>query len=387
MVKSFLQIYILSLLITATLLADQPTAKIRGLWVVRHNLKKAESIDSVLTFASAYRFTDLFVQVRGRGDAYYHSNFEPLAEGVDSLFDPLKHLLNKAQDYNFRIHAWVNVFYLWSSHELPKSPLHLVNQKPEWIVYPVNYDFQEQDSLLSSRRNEEGLYLSPMIEEVQKHILKVVDDILSQYKVDGLHLDYIRFPGFDFDFNPVARENFKDRYILDPLEFRGDATRFVDNFGRTGYDLFFSRWSQFLRNGLSGFVKKLSQQMRSKYPKMIISAAVKPDLGKAHWQYYQEWDRWLKEGWLDWAVPMNYAADKYTFLMRTEKLLNIGNDKNMLMGISLYNQPADSAMYKTQVIENLDVAGYVLFSYDQIVKDKKLQRMYSKRILTREAKP
>lgn len=387
MVNRILRIAVVTLWVSGTILAGQPEGKIRGLWVVRHNLKKAESIDSVLAFAEHYRFTDLFVQVRGRGDAYYHSNFEPLAEGVDSLFDPLKYLLNKTQGYNFRIHAWINVFYLWSSHELPKSPQHLVNQKPEWIVYPVNYDPEIPDSNLAGRRSEEGLYLSPMIPGVQEHIIAVVEDILSQYEVDGLHLDYIRYPGFDFDFNPVARADFKQKFILDPLDFRKDAAVFVSNFGETGYDIFFSRWSQFLRDGLSDFVDSLSVHVREKHPGIIISAAVKPDLGKAHWQYYQEWDRWLKEGWLDWAVPMNYAADKRTFLLRTEKLLNIGNDKNLLMGISLYNQAADSAMYKTRVIENLDIAGYVFFSYDQIVKDKKLQRMYSKKILTREARP
>jgi len=387
MVNRILRIAIVTFWISGTILANQPEGKVRGLWVVRHNLKTAQSIDSVLTFASAYRFSDLFVQVRGRGDAYYHSNFEPLAEGVDSLFDPLEYLLDKAKDYNFHIHAWVNVFYLWSSPELPKSPQHLLNQKPEWVVYPVNYDPEIADSSLAGRRSEEGLYLSPMIPGVQEHTIAVVEDILSQYDVDGLHLDYIRYPGFDFDFNPVARADFKQKFILDPLDFRKDAALFVSNFGETGYDIFFSRWSQFLRDGLSAFVDSLSVHVRKKHPGIIISAAVKPDLGKAHWQYYQEWDRWLNEGWLDWAIPMNYAADKHTFMSRTEKLLNIGNDKNLLMGISLYNQPADSAMYKTRVIDNLDIAGYVFFSYDQIVKDKKLQRMYSRKILTREARP
>lgn len=384
-IKSFLQIFALNVLLIAIILAEQPPAKVHGLWVVRHNLKTPENIDAVFSFAREYGFTDLFFQVRGRGDAYYKSRFEPRAEGLDSLFDPLQYICEKTKNYPFRIHAWINVFYLWSSNKMPVSPQHLVHQKPEWIVYPVHYDPQLPDSNFNGRRNEEGLYLSPMIKEVQEHTIKIVDDILSHYKVDGLHLDYIRFPGFEFDFNPIARESFKQKYILDPLEFRRDANYFVSNFGPTGYDLFFSRWSQFLRDGLSNFVKELAGHMRKGYPAVIISAAVKPDLGKAHWQYYQEWERWLHKGWLDWAIPMNYTPDRRTFLLRTEKILATGDANKLLMGVSLYNQPADSALSKAKIIDNLDLAGFVLFSYDQIARDKKLQKLYAKKFLKQEA--
>ncbi|MCK6619249.1 MAG: family 10 glycosylhydrolase [Calditrichaceae bacterium] len=379
----------LLILSAETLHADRPAEKVRGLWVVRHNLNRPESIDSMLAFAARYHFTDLFVQVRGRGDAYYRSNYEPPAEGLEEGFDPLAYLLAKAKaaDYSLRIHAWVNVFYLWSSPVLPKSPQHLVHRRPEWIVYPVHYNPEIPDTNFSGRRNEEGLYLSPMIPEVQQYILEVVEDLLSRYRVDGLHLDYIRFPGYDFDFNPVVRTSFKEKYFLDPLDFKRDAAVFVANFGNTGYDIFFNRWAKFLRSGLSGFVKSLSGQLRSRYPGIIISAAVKPDLSKAYWQYYQEWDRWLREKWLDWALPMNYTPANPEFLGRTETILKSGDPGGILMGISLYNQPPESVIYKTRVITNLDLSGFVYFSYDQIARDKKLQRLYANKILKPEKKP
>lgn len=382
-------VIILLILAVERLYADRPAEKVRGLWVVRHNLNRPESIDSMLAFAARYRFTDLFVQVRGRGDAYYRSNYEPAAEGLEAGFDPLAYLLAKAKaaNHSLRIHAWVNVFYLWSSPVLPKSPQHLVHRRPEWIVYPVHYNPEIPDTNFAGRRNEEGLYLSPMIPEVQEYTLEVLEDILSRYPVEGLHLDYIRFPGYNFDFNPLVRASFKEKYYLDPLDFKRDAAVFVANFGNTGYNIFFTRWAKFLRNGLSEFVKSLSAQVRSRHPGIIISAAVKPDLSKAYWQYYQEWDRWLSEGWLNWAIPMNYTPANPEFLGRTEIILKSGNPAGILMGISLYNQPPEAVIYKTRVITNLEVAGFVYFSYDQIAKDKKLQKLYLNKILNRESKP
>lgn len=365
---------------------------VRGLWVIRHNLKSPESIDSMLQFAAAHGFTDLFVQVRGRGDAYYRSHLEPLAEGLAANFDPLAYVLVKARQANLRIHAWINVFYIWSSGDPPMAATHLYHRHPEWIIYPTKYDPQQPDTNMNGRRNEEGLYLSPLLPEVQQHLQAVVEDILSQYNVHGLHLDYIRFPGYGHEFDPTVRQRFKEKYFIDPIDFRGDPSGFVQNFGPTGYDLFFSRWGQFLRDGLSEFVKQLSDTVRTRYPEIILSAAVKPDLSRAHWRYYQEWDRWLNENWLDWAVPMNYTPDRRLFLQRIEAIVGAVDASRVLMGVATYNQPPAQALEKVRLVDeltrrNIPLKGVVLFSYDQFAKDQTLQSLYLKKSTNRRTQP
>ncbi len=390
--KRYLIFLFIQLLFLQFIFAQTTVSEIRGLWIVRHNMKSAKTIDAFLEFADKNAFTDLFVQVRGRGDAYYNSHFEPLAEGLAPDFDPLAYLMRQSRNYKFRIHAWINVFYLWSSETPPLSTTHLFYQKPEWIIFPAHYDPAQPDTNMTAMRNEEGLYLSPLLAEVQQHILNVVNDILDQYRVDGIHLDYIRFPGYGYDFDQTNRQRFKEKYVLDPLDFKKDPAQFVQNFGPTGYDIFFSRWGQFLRDGLSGFVEKLSLDVREKYPTVILSAAVKPELSKAHWRYYQDWDRWLNAGWLDWAVPMNYTKDNRLFLQRIEAMSETVNLQKTLMGIALYNQSPAAAMEKVRLLHQLEekqvkLRGIVLFSYDQISWDKKLQRLYRQIFLQRRSKP
>lgn len=385
---------ILLCLMVVSFSADSQSAAepVRGLWVIRHTLTSPASIDSMLRFAAAYGFTDLFVQVRGRGDAYYHSHFEPPAEALGSNFDPLADVLVKARQYTLRIHAWINVFYIWSSEQPPKSSAHLFYQHPDWIIYPAQYNPQEPDSNMSGRRNEEGLYLSPLLPEVQTHLLNVVEDILSQYTVDGLHLDYIRFPGYGHEFDPTVRQRFKEKYFIDPIDFKANPSGFAQNFGPTGYDIFFSRWGKFLRDGLSEFVKNMSITVRRRYPAVKISAAVKPDLPRAHWRYYQEWDRWLKEGWLDWAIPMNYTPDRQLFLQRIEAIVGAVDASKVVMGVATYNQPPGQAIEKIRLVDqlrqqNIPLKGVVLFSYDQFVKDKTLQPLYYKMLSNRRTQP
>ncbi|NIS39097.1 family 10 glycosylhydrolase, partial [Candidatus Saccharibacteria bacterium] len=289
----------------------------------------------MLEIADRLQFTDLFVQVRGRGDAYYQSQYEPLAEGLEADFDPLTYLLEKSKQYDFRIHAWINVFYLWSKERLPESEQHILHRKPEWLVRPIDYDSSAADSNLNHLRNGEGLYHSPLIDEVRQHILDVVNDLLSRYQLAGLHLDYIRYPDERFDFNPVARKNFQREYLLDPLEFKKYPDQFIQSHGNVGYELFFSHWAEFLRNELSEFVEALSANVRAKFPGVTISAAVKPDLERAHWRYYQAWDTWLRQGWLDWALPMNYADDNDRFLRRIRQMIKAVDMNKILMGIAL----------------------------------------------------
>ena len=346
----------------------------RGLWIVRHDIGSAASIDSIIAVARRYGFSDLFVQIRGRGDAYYNSAFEPRAEELDVDFDPLAYIISRKGDNHFRIHAWINVFYLWSGDSLPKSKEHLLNRKPEWIAYPV--DVLSNEPLIQKRGNSEGLFSSPLLPQVQNHVLKIVDDILSKYDIDGIHLDYIRFPGKDFDFHPWIRHEFQKSYVLDPLEFKNDPEKFVQKYSYAGYELYHDRWGKFLRDALSDFVERLSRMARNRHPDIIISAAVKADLSIAHMNYYQEWDRWLKEGWIDWAIPMNYTADNVTFISRIRDMFNNGLLDKLWMGVSLYNQTENSAMDKIRAVRGLSLTGFVLFSYKQFQQNKRLRNLY-----------
>src|SRR4030095_10794019 len=69
-----------------------PRPETRALWVKRTTMVSPESVRALVMRAKENGFTDLVVQVRGRGDAYYESSFEPRAEdlsGQPVTFDPL----------------------------------------------------------------------------------------------------------------------------------------------------------------------------------------------------------------------------------------------------------------------------------------------------------
>ena len=110
----------------------------KALWVVRDKITTPEAVDDLIEASATRGIFDLVVQVRGRGDAYYDSALEPRAESVAPGFDPLERLIRYGGTAGLRIHAWVNVFFVWSHPDraMPKDPSHIVNRHPDWLLRP-----------------------------------------------------------------------------------------------------------------------------------------------------------------------------------------------------------------------------------------------------------
>ncbi|UCH84032.1 MAG: family 10 glycosylhydrolase, partial [Candidatus Latescibacterota bacterium] len=186
-----------------------PNDELRAAWVVRYALASKDDIDRAVDYAVRARFHMLFVQVRGRADAYYRSDIEPAARGLErplEVFDPLAYFLLRAHEAGIAVHAWINVFYVWSDHENPPPDDHIVRTHPEWLV--ANREGVQMNELPVSvwtHRGLEGYFVSPGNPDARRHIVEVVRDITSRYAVDGIHLDYVRYPGVDFDYSKAQR--------------------------------------------------------------------------------------------------------------------------------------------------------------------------------------
>ncbi|UCF63169.1 MAG: family 10 glycosylhydrolase [bacterium] len=348
----------------------------KGLWVVRHNMTSAARIDSLLKVARHCGITDLFVQVRGRGDAFYNSKIEPRAEEIsDSLFDPLNYILQATIGDTVRIHAWLNVFYVWSKDTLPKHANHIVNNQQHWLARSIHQaNPADQNPITIKDPKIEGLFVSPLQPEAQNHFLSILEDIVHNYGVAGIHLDYIRYPDQRFDVHPDVIQGFRKRYILNPEQFLTNPELFAQKFSVAGYEVFYYHWRRYLLDGLSDFVRRISDTLNTEANHILLSAAVKPDIVQAHWNYFQDWDRWVREEWLDFAVPMNYTPDERIFRDNLAQYLREMTSEKYAVGIALYNQPEEKAIRQIAQVEAINNLGFVLFSYDQLVKMKRLQK-------------
>ena len=108
----------------------------RALWVLRTSLPSPRHIDRLVDDAAAAGLNTLFLQVRGRGDAYFVGSPEPRAPDMSTSFDPLAHAIARARRAGLRVHAWINVNLVASAVTVPTDPRHVVRTHPEWLMVP-----------------------------------------------------------------------------------------------------------------------------------------------------------------------------------------------------------------------------------------------------------
>ena len=131
----------ISKLFLISLIFSDSQQDVRALWIVRDHMVNAQLIDSVVDFAQKNGFNHIFAQVRGRGDAFYNSSFVPKSNLVEPNFDPLLYLISNCENNDIKVHAWLNIYYLWSSPKKPTQANHLFFQKPEWLDRKVDDEY------------------------------------------------------------------------------------------------------------------------------------------------------------------------------------------------------------------------------------------------------
>ena len=347
-----------ALLFLFTSSAIAKTFDIRALWVVRDHIISKEKIDKVVEFAKMNNYNHLFVQIRGRGDAYYTSQLVPRSHLLTKTdFDPLAYILTKGRQSNIKIHAWFNVYYLWSSPEIPSQSDHLLLSHPEWIDSkspdPINISNTIAEMKKNSQANGEGFYLAPTHPEVDAHLQNVLTELLQNYSLDGIHFDYIRYHDLGWGLNPIGLKYFLNYNNSMPglpsLEVKQKLS-----------------FAEFKRSAITRFISKASTRIKAYQPDCIISAAVKPNLLSARNTFSQEWDVWLAGGYIDWAVPMNYTMDLSTFdknIRIMKENLPVKYLDRVVMGIATYNQSARNAGKKIYHAGKNDFGGISVFSY------------------------
>ncbi|UCG52229.1 MAG: family 10 glycosylhydrolase [Candidatus Latescibacterota bacterium] len=352
-----------------------PKDELRAAWVVRYALTSQDEIDRAVDYAIRARFHLLFVQVRGRGDAYYVSDLEPAAGDVErpvDEFDPLEYFLARAHEAGIAVHVWINVYYVWSDHQNSPPPDHIVRRHPEWLV--SNQDGVRMDKLPVSvwqGRGIEGYFVSPSNREVRRHIVEVIQDITSRYPIDGVHLDYVRYPGIDFDFGPTERTAFALRFGVDPLHLRDDVEEkesfsgVPDVVGTEIEALLDSTYTEWRVSQVDSLVRLV----RTAIGKLPLSAAVVPEIGTARVAKGQGWPRWVQERIVDFIVPMAYNYEPAELVRLVRTIRRTVGAEHLLVGLPVFDGRSRYLGYSVSLLRQEGVLGYSLFSYNELEKE------------------
>jgi len=341
----------------------------KGLWVIRHNLTDKSSIDQVIDFAKSNGFRQIIMQVRGRGFAFYQSDIVPRAPLIkEPGFDPLAYTIERAHAAGLEVHAWLNVYVLWTARTKPTDPTHLIYQHPEWTDAD-NRGVMNMDMEWEGFRNgmQGGIYLSPTHPEVNPYLRDVMEEVIDKYAIDGLHLDYIRYQNVIAGYNPTGREVFRNQFGVDPLLLAQISRLDTSNWDERSYQIYVDTWNAYRRDQVTSLVRQIKELCSIN--DVALSAAVKPNLNNARSRFFQDWAYWIDEGLLDFAIPMNYAEDLDLFMTNLKIIEETLPREKVVMGIGVYNQSKFDVSEKILKTLSAQFQGFCLFSYDTFTEN------------------
>ncbi len=360
-------------------------AEVRALWVVRYTLWHPDSVKAMVRRAHEAGFNTLIVQVRGGGDAWYDSRWEPRPDTLRKRngYDPLALAIREAHKRGMAVHAWLNTVYLASMDRPPADSGHFYNRHPEVLAvpYPIARELYGMDprdpqyraKLLewskTARDRVEGVYASAAAPEVKEHLYSVWMDVLEKYDVDGLNFDYVRYPAPEYDYSRVALQGFR-RWLLPQLpdSVRERFTKLEAADPLVLADSFPTRYADFRRQQVTEVVERIYYGVKKRAPDVIVSADVFGNATDAYEKRYQDWTEWLRRGILDVAAPMAYTPNTDNFRQQIRTAVEVAGPQRVWAGIGSYRMPVAGTVEKIKVARELGAAGIVLFSYDSAVR-------------------
>ena len=209
-----------------------PAVELRGLWITRWGYKTEADVRRTLAAAAEANFNAVFLQVRGTFDALYPSELEPWSAlltgelGQDPGWDPLAVAVDAARQHGLQVHAYLNTCPLWRGPEPPSAsePTHAYSAHPDWVL-------ADSDGVPMAL-NDGYVFADPAHPEVRARVAAVAADIAGRYDIDGIHLDYIRYPSSGVWRAPADMPGVSDEPAYRHRLQRGWVTETVAGVGR-----------------------------------------------------------------------------------------------------------------------------------------------------------
>ena len=230
----------------------------------------------------------IIFQVRPTADALYRSSFEPSShwltgtQGSSLTWDPLAWTIEEAHKRQMEVHVWLNPYRV----NLAKTDTtaicedHIWKKHRDWF-----WEYNKQ------------WYFDPGLDVTREWICTIVQDIISRYDIQAIHMDDYFYP------YPVGKKQLPD----------------AETFAR--YPRGFTDIREWRRNNVNMAIQEISATIRE--CKDSVEFGISPfgvwrnanvdSTGSAttagitnYDDLYADIRLWIKKGWIDYVLPQLY---------------------------------------------------------------------------------
>ena len=353
--------------------------EIRALWLDRAAIVAAGSekaLESLFDRLAAAGVNTIFFEAVNAGYPLYPSQVAAQPNPQIQGWDPLATAVRLAHARNMTLHAWVWVFAAGNQNynrllNLPSDyPGPILARHPDWASY------DNQGRLILPGQDKP--FLDPANPEVRRYLLSLLQELTSRYAIDGVHLDYIRYPfqdpqaGRSHGYGEVSRWQFHRLTGVDPLTLTAAAHAPLTPSQAAAQQVLWRRWTDFRQQQVTEFVAQISSTLHRQRPELVLSAAVfAQSAADRRERIQQDWETWARTGALDWVVLMSYAETTPDFQELAGPWLGTDflGSALVIPGIRLLNLSASALADQIQLARDWPTPGYALFAASHLRPD------------------
>lgn len=227
-------------------------------------------------------------QVRPTADALYISGFEPSShwltgkQGAPLSWDPLAWTIEQAHNRGMEVHVWLNPYRvnLAKTDTSMLAPDHIMRRCPNWF-----WEYNKQ------------WYFDPGLEVTREWICTIVQDIITRYPVQAIHMDdyFYPYPAGKLQLPDSATFAQHPRGFEDIKEWRRNNVNLaIQDISRTIHEC-----RNDVEFGISPFGVWRNANVDSTGSKTRAGITNYDDL-------YADIRLWIREGWIDYVLPQLY---------------------------------------------------------------------------------
>ncbi len=271
------------------------------------------------------------------GYASYKSDVLPQKDLYPGI-DMLAILIDESHKHGIEVHPWVWVFRTGNVNDKGG----ILTAHPDWAML---------DKAGNELTENESYWLSPCVMGVRRTLLSAYLELARKYKIDGLQLDYVRYPSPAHDYNALCRAKYLAERGIHPINIEPFTKESVD-------------WHLWREEQINTFVAQVASEVRKARPGIKITAAVASFPDQARMNYLQNWQHWAANKWVDYLAPMDYTANNENFRNRvTDSSLKLRNTTLLAPGIGIYTQKGVQTMIdQIGIARDVPVNGSTIFA-------------------------
>ncbi|MRG60741.1 family 10 glycosylhydrolase [Agromyces sp. CFH 90414] len=290
--------------------AESRPAEGRATWV-RPEETTPDAIEATLDRIDAAGFNMVFLETIYQGYTIFPSD-AAAAAGVAKQrpdmvgFDPLQVWIDGAHARGIELHPWVHTFFVGADQTVGLGPV--LTAHPDWAAV------QRKDvgKALGPSVAEPGYYfLDAAVPEARAYVQSLLRELMTDYAIDGIHLDYIRYPVSQpwetagYSYSDYSRQTFQSLHGVDPYTL-------------TPSDPAWQTWTDWRIENVTSFVGEVRVMQQQVAPEVALSAAVFADPVDGLDKKFQDWAGWVDRGYVDVLTGMSFGTSGTSVARDTE---------------------------------------------------------------------